>query len=312
MGDDFWGEGPDDEGIPEADRDLIDDPEALRRAEEAVAHAVDAPEAWVPTDTVWVPVAKAQASGAWTLTTVHDVLEGEGIPARYDPHDPRDAISLPYGLPREFAVVVPQRQEAAAARIVSDLADPGAGWSPAPSSAPAAPGRVFGTEAYVGVGSNLGDRIGTVTAALEAIEDLPGVYVLDVSHVYESEPWGVTDQPRFANAVARLDVRGEADAIVAALKEIEERLGRVPAEPNGPRAIDLDLLLFGDEEWDSETLTLPHPRLLERDFVVTPLLEVSPDIALPDGTPVVRDLANAGRVVADLGPMPGFGGPQRG
>lgn len=165
------------------------------------------------------------------------------------------------------------------------------------------------TETYVGLGSNLGDRIGTIAAALRELAAIPGVHVLDVSGVVESEPWGVEEQPRFANAVARLDVRGQADAFLARLKDIEELLGRRPGERYGPRPIDLDILLFGDEEWDSPELTVPHPRLLERDFVVTPLLRIAPGIALPDGTPVTRERALAGRVTGELGPVPGFGGP---
>jgi 2-amino-4-hydroxy-6-hydroxymethyldihydropteridine diphosphokinase len=162
------------------------------------------------------------------------------------------------------------------------------------------------TGVYIGLGSNLGDRTGSIAAALRELATVPGVHVLAVSHAYESEPWGVTDQPRFANAVARLDVRGEADAFLAVLKDVEERLGRVSGERFGPRVIDLDVLLFGDEEWDSPELVVPHPRMLGRDFVVTPLLEIAPDVALPDGTPVTRLHATAGPVVGDLGPVPGF------
>jgi hypothetical protein len=131
----FGGPAGDDE-LPEADRDLVDDPDALRRAEEEVAHAQAAPEKWVPTDTVWVPVATAATSAAWTLAEVHDVLEGEGIPARYDPHDPREAFSLPYGLPREYAVIVPEVNAVSARRLVADLAAGGAAWSPVEGAQP--------------------------------------------------------------------------------------------------------------------------------------------------------------------------------
>jgi hypothetical protein len=126
----------DDDELPEADRDLVDDPEALRRAEEAVAHAEAAPELWVPTDTVWVPVATAVSNAAWTLAEVHDVLETEGIPARYDPHDPREAFSLPYGLPREYAVIVPETHAPAARRFVAELAAEGAAWVPVREARP--------------------------------------------------------------------------------------------------------------------------------------------------------------------------------
>ncbi|MDO8916127.1 MAG: 2-amino-4-hydroxy-6-hydroxymethyldihydropteridine diphosphokinase [Coriobacteriia bacterium] len=165
------------------------------------------------------------------------------------------------------------------------------------------------TNVFVGLGSNLGDRVGSIAAAVREMAATEGVRVLDVSSVVESEAWGVEDQPRFANAVARLDVRGEADAFLGTLKAIEERLGRRPGVRYGPRPIDLDILLFGDEEWDSPELTIPHPRLLERDFAVTPLLRLAPDAVLPDGTPVTRENAVEGRIVGEMGPVPGFGGP---
>jgi hypothetical protein len=114
----------------EQDADLIDDPEALRRAEQAVAHLEDEPSPWVPTDAEWLPVAIAGGSGGWTLFEVASVLEAEGIPAHYDPYDPRDSITLPYGLPRSFQVVVPAQRLDDARRIVSELATGGAPWSP--------------------------------------------------------------------------------------------------------------------------------------------------------------------------------------
>lgn len=162
------------------------------------------------------------------------------------------------------------------------------------------------TEAYLALGSNLGDRLGTMAAALREIAATPGLHVLDVSRAFESEPWGIEDQPPFANAVARLEVRGGALALLGVLKDIEGRLGRVPGTRFGPRAIDLDILTFGEEEWDSPALTIPHPRMLERDFVVTPLLQIAPGAALPDGTPVDRARAPLGRVTGELGPVPGF------
>jgi 2-amino-4-hydroxy-6-hydroxymethyldihydropteridine diphosphokinase len=163
--------------------------------------------------------------------------------------------------------------------------------------------------AFVGLGSNVGDRLENLSSALRAIAALDGVHVLDVSRAYESEPWGVAEQPLFTNAVARLDVRRGADALLAALKGIEEEMGRLPSERFGPRVIDLDVLLYGDEEWAACDLVLPHPRLLERDFVVTPLLEIAPLVTLPDGTRVTAEGATAGRVVGDLGPVPGFERP---
>lgn len=158
----------------------------------------------------------------------------------------------------------------------------------------------------------MGDRLGNLATALSRLEAQPGARIVSVSRVCETEPWGVTDQPPFANAVAHVDYRGEADILLSALKSIEEAMGRVAGERFGPRPIDLDILLFGDEEWASERLTIPHPRLLEREFAVVPLLEIAPDATLPDGTPVTRDAATLGRIIGDLGPVPGRAGDSGG
>jgi 2-amino-4-hydroxy-6-hydroxymethyldihydropteridine diphosphokinase len=160
------------------------------------------------------------------------------------------------------------------------------------------------TLAFVGLGANLGDRVATLACAVRAIDGIDRTRVLDTSGVHESEPWGVEDQPAFANAVVSVDTGLSAPEFLAALKAIEVQLGRVSAVRNGPRLIDLDLLLFGNEVHDTTTLVVPHPRLLERDFVVTPLLEIAPDVALPDGRFVSRARAHAGRVVGSLGRLP--------
>jgi len=157
------------------------------------------------------------------------------------------------------------------------------------------------TRAYVGIGSNLGDRVANLAAALGALAAVPDIGVTAVSRVYESEPWGVADQPAFANVVVALDTGLSAEALLSACKRIEAELGRVAGVRYGPRAIDLDVLLYGDEAIDSADLTVPHPRLLERDFVVTPLLEIAPGVTLPGGIPVTRDGAIHGRVTGVLG-----------
>ena len=135
-------------------------------------------------------------------------------------------------------------------------------------------------DAFIGLGSNLGAPVANLRSAALALDELPGTEVVFASHVYESEPWGVADQPPFANAVVWVRTRLRADQLLDALKEIEERLGRRPGERFGPRVIDLDLLLLGDEEWETEELVVPHPRMAERDFVLTPLLTIAPHVTL--------------------------------
>lgn len=160
------------------------------------------------------------------------------------------------------------------------------------------------TTAHVALGSNQGDRIAHLSMAIEALSQLPDTHVDRASHMYESEPAYVTDQPAFANAVAVLNTDLTAEALLSHLLRIEEEMGRVRETDKGPRIIDLDLLLYGDEETASHLLTIPHPGLTERDFVVTPLLEVSPRLHLPDGTRISRSTATVGAVVRDLGPIP--------
>lgn len=155
--------------------------------------------------------------------------------------------------------------------------------------------------AYVALGSNLGDRLGALRAALRALDELPGVTVAAVSSAYETEPWGGVEQPPYANAVVALDVEGDALSLLRACKAIERALGREPGVRFGPRAIDLDVLLFGDIAIEAPELTVPHPRMLEREFVVTPLLEIAPDAALPNGSAVTGDRAIEGRITRVLG-----------
>ncbi|KAF0208785.1 MAG: 2-amino-4-hydroxy-6-hydroxymethyldihydropteridine diphosphokinase [Actinomycetota bacterium] len=163
------------------------------------------------------------------------------------------------------------------------------------------------TLAYIGLGSNLGDRAANLAAALRAIGSLPDTEGLGVSRAYESEPWGGVEQPAYANAVAVVATDLRADQLLDALHDIEAALGRIRGGRFGPRTIDLDILLFGDEEWERADLTIPHPRMLERAFVVAPLLEVDPRATMPDGAPVTRERATLGRITGVLGAIPGFG-----
>ena len=162
------------------------------------------------------------------------------------------------------------------------------------------------TCAYVALGSNLGDRIATLEAALRALDALPGVTVAAVSSAYETEPWGGVEQPRYANAVVALNVEGDALSLLRACKAIEQASGREPGVRFGPRTLDLDVLLFGDQVIESPELTVPHPRMLEREFVVTPLLEIAPHATLPDGRAVTAERAIEGRITRVLGCLSAF------
>jgi 2-amino-4-hydroxy-6-hydroxymethyldihydropteridine diphosphokinase len=162
------------------------------------------------------------------------------------------------------------------------------------------------TRAYIGMGANLGERIHTLAAALHAIDALPETAVVAVSRVYESEAWPDPAFPPYANAVAVVETALEADVLLRLMKETEAGLGRTDAPRNTPRVIDLDIVLFGEEEWEKPDLVIPHPRFLEREFVVRPLLEVDPLVSMPDGSPVCDDKVSVGHITRELGTLPGF------
>jgi 2-amino-4-hydroxy-6-hydroxymethyldihydropteridine diphosphokinase len=126
--------------------------------------------------------------------------------------------------------------------------------------------------AYVGVGSNLGERVANVERAFAAIAELGTLHA--TSSIYRSEPWGVRDQPWFANAVALLLTPLSPRDLLGALQAAEQRLGRTPGERWGPRVIDLDLLLYDEINVDEAGLRVPHPRLAERAFVLVPLAQI--------------------------------------
>jgi 2-amino-4-hydroxy-6-hydroxymethyldihydropteridine diphosphokinase len=133
------------------------------------------------------------------------------------------------------------------------------------------------TRAYVGLGANLGDREATIRRAVELLPD-----VVAVSTLIETDPVGYLDQPRFLNGVAALETELEPRELLNLLLEIERELGRTRDGPRfGPRTIDLDLLVYGQTQLDEPGLTLPHPRLHERRFVLEPLAELDPGLAVP-------------------------------
>ena len=138
------------------------------------------------------------------------------------------------------------------------------------------------TRAYVGLGANLGDREETLLAAVDALASEDGIDVVAVSTFRDTEPVGVGDQPRFLNGVVALDTTLGARELLERLLAIEQRFGRVRvAGEHGPRTIDLDLLLFGDERMEEPGLLVPHPRLHERRFVLEPLVELDPGLVVP-------------------------------
>jgi 2-amino-4-hydroxy-6-hydroxymethyldihydropteridine diphosphokinase len=132
---------------------------------------------------------------------------------------------------------------------------------------------------YLAAGSNLGDRAQNLRRALDALT--PEIRVSAVSRCYETEPAYVLDQPRFYNLACRADTDLAPQAVLQRLKALETELGRVPGQRFGPRLVDLDLLLYGDDIIDVPGLTVPHPRLAERAFVLVPLEEVAGDVRHP-------------------------------
>jgi len=133
--------------------------------------------------------------------------------------------------------------------------------------------------AYVALGSNLGERPALLLAALKAINALPDCRIIACSSVFESPPWGDTEQPAYLNAVASLETTLDPHTLLAALLAIEAKLGRErdPLRRFAPRTIDLDILSYANLRISTETLTLPHPRAHERRFVIEPLAEIAAD-----------------------------------
>ncbi len=148
------------------------------------------------------------------------------------------------------------------------------------------------TRAYVGLGSNVGDRERMLWSAVHMLTFNPEVEVVAVSSIRETDPVGPLDQPRFLNAAVAIETELRPRALLDLLLSIERELGRTREGPRfGPRTIDLDLLLYGDEVVDEPGLTLPHPRLHERRFALEPLVELEPDLAVPEKGPVQALLA---------------------
>ncbi|MBA2579830.1 MAG: 2-amino-4-hydroxy-6-hydroxymethyldihydropteridine diphosphokinase [Thermoleophilaceae bacterium] len=139
---------------------------------------------------------------------------------------------------------------------------------------------------FLGLGSNVGDRLASLRVARGMLAASPSVRVSASSPVYETAPQGdVLDQPDFLNICLEIETELDPEALLDLAKRLERELGRrQPVERHGPRSIDIDVLLLGEHPHESERLTLPHPEILRRRFVLQPLLDIDPELELPDGT----------------------------
>lgn len=144
---------------------------------------------------------------------------------------------------------------------------------------------------YLALGTNLGDRALNLQKAIASLA--PNVQTLSQSSIYETEPWGYSDQPYFLNQVIKCSTSLEPAALLAFLKEIEAQMGRQETFRFGPRLIDLDILFYDDLILDTPTLTIPHPRIIERAFVLIPLSEIAPDLIHPVKNKSIGELKNS-------------------
>lgn len=131
--------------------------------------------------------------------------------------------------------------------------------------------------AFVGIGTNMGDRLLNIERAIKSLELLPDTKIVAVSNIYESEPWGFKEQSNFLNGVIKLSTKLSHNTLLGGLLGIEAAMGRVRNIKNGPRILDLDLLIYDNVTLNTPELTLPHPFILEREFVLKPLIEINND-----------------------------------
>jgi 2-amino-4-hydroxy-6-hydroxymethyldihydropteridine diphosphokinase len=141
-------------------------------------------------------------------------------------------------------------------------------------------------DAYVALGSNLGDPAANVRAGFEALAMMRDTRLAAISSLYRNPPVGYADQPDFVNAVAKIETALAPRALLDALLAIERRFGRVRDFPNAPRTLDLDIVLYASDIIAEPGLTIPHPRMHERAFVIVPLVEIAPDLVVPGHGPV--------------------------
>ncbi len=146
-------------------------------------------------------------------------------------------------------------------------------------------------QAFIALGANLADPRSQIASALQEIAALPHTRLMRVSSLYRSAPVGYTAQPEFVNAVCEVATGLAARALLGALLEIERRHGRERSFANAPRTLDLDIALYGDEVIDEPGLIVPHPRMLQRAFVLLPLAEIAPQLSIPGVGTVADQLA---------------------
>ena len=147
------------------------------------------------------------------------------------------------------------------------------------------------TTAFVGIGSNLGDRETNLSRAVDLLSAEDGIEVVAVSEIRETEPVGPVEQGPFLNGAVQVETSLPPGELLERLLSVENRLGRVRKERWGPRTIDLDLLLYGDEKVDEPGLSVPHPRLQERRFALEPLVDLDPALEIPELGPISTLLA---------------------
>ena len=144
---------------------------------------------------------------------------------------------------------------------------------------------------YLGIGSNIGNRIDNCATAISFLEE-NGLTITKRSEMYETMPWGVKDQPEFINMAVEVETDISPPELLSLIKKIEGDMGRQPAVKWGPRVIDIDILLYGNERVSGAGLTIPHPLMHERDFVLRPLSEIAPDVMHPVLNKTIKELFN--------------------
>ena len=159
------------------------------------------------------------------------------------------------------------------------------------------------TTAYLGLGTNLGDRRANLRGALRLLASEPGLRLLRCSQVYETEPWGVTEQPRFLNCVAEVAAALDPEALLTRCQAVEQEVGRVPGPRWGPRLIDVDILLYGEQAVELPHLEIPHPRLHLRAFALIPLAELASSAVHPVLGRNISELVQAAEGIDGVTPL---------